>query len=111
MNVSLVSTDAVSNNLGGFRLTAVYTGIEGQSVQTALAVELHRDATNFPDVHDVHCMHTMLELAVQKDETYCPLLQVPQALQLAALDVVEKLVPAMQGVHTVLAVVLQTLLR
>ena len=56
-------------------------------------------------------VHTMLELAVQKDETYCPLLQVPQALQLAALDVVEKLVPAMQGVHTVLAVVLQTLLR
>ena len=56
-------------------------------------------------------MHTMLELAVQKDETYCPLLQVPQALQLAALDVVEKLVPAMQGVHTVLAVVVQTLLR
>jgi hypothetical protein len=53
----------------------------------------------------------MLELAVQKDETYCPLLQVPQALQLAALDVVEKVVPAMQGVHTVLAVVVQTLLR
>ena len=67
MNVSLVSTDAVSNNLGGYRLTAVYTGIEGQSVQIASAVELHRDATNFPDVHDVHC--TLVEGVPQKNPT------------------------------------------
>ncbi len=48
---------------------------------------------------------------MQKDETYWPSLQVPHAVQLAALDVVEKLVSATHGEQTVLAMVVHTLLR
>ena len=56
-------------------------------------------------------MHPISEPTEQKDETYCPVLHTPQALQLAALFVVEKLVSAVQGEQTVLAIAVQTLLR
>ena len=73
-----------------------------------VTVELALSGQKFPWGQPAH---TMFELVVQKDETYWPLAQVPQAVQLAALEVVEKLVLATQGAHTVLAVAVHKLVR
>ena len=74
--------------------------------ETTAAVELF--GQKLPSGHGAH---TVLDVAVQNDTTYWPGAHVPQAVQLAALDVVEKEVPATHAAHTASAVVVHALLR